>query len=179
MNPPTYIKKVYNLFLIALLCIGVVAAASVYLNDVDFYGEYIEYVSYRMLNETVEELVSNRLLNETLYEYVSNRVVNSTLDGYATIDYVSNRMLNTTVESLVSQRLLNDTLYDYVSNRAINNTAVTFTSVNVTSGSYHAPSTKWRMGNFEEDGNFSGMCYNGTAVYVGTSFSLSDAGCSD
>jgi len=54
---------------------------------------------------------------------------------------------------------------------------VTFNNVTFTGGFINASSSKWKIGNYESNGNFSGTCYNGSVVYIGSNYALSTVGC--
>jgi hypothetical protein len=54
----------------------------------------------------------------------------------------------------------------------------TNSNLSVNGGYISMPLTpKWKIGNYEANGNFSGVCYNGTNTYIGTSFNITSVGC--
>jgi len=60
-----------------------------------------------------------------------------------------------------------------ISNRLLNNSYITVANITLNG----VAAAKWKIGNYEADGNYSGICYNGTATYIGSSFNITAVGC--
>jgi len=126
-------------------------------------------------NNTILLEVGARAMNATLMSEVGARAMNATV-----LSLVGARMLNETVNTLVGGRILNGTLLG-----AGNITGTTFgagnytfpSNITITGGYISVPLAKWKIGNIEANGNFSGICYNGTVTIIGTSFNLTTVGC--
>lgn len=57
------------------------------------------------------------------------------------------------------------------------NTTDDVTFGEISADTINLPLDVWKVGNYEANGNFSGICYNGTATYIGSSFNLTSTGC--
>ena len=134
------------------------------------------------LNQTENDLLYYGIGNPLNFVNVTGNIFDQSLNTSDSVSFVDIHSLDWSNVS-ITQSQVSDLVSGNPFDQSLNTTDdVVFNNLNVSnltvSGGYiNLPLSVWKVGNYEVSGNFSGICYNGSATIIGTSFNLTEVGC--